>query len=235
MTLLPWKSSRTEEQAQENFASLTHNLCKTSLQPALRVRECWPWPCILLRKGDCGIRALHPEVLCAMAAGRETAKSPALQEEQCRVARAQKEGLTDMLLVGLGGTWLKVAGGWQGDIDLRLSHFSQYIWDVWGPLLLKPCQYIFWLRHKARGGGSSRDLLLMFNVVKSFLQTCLLESLSLGLQFNFHWRRRPNYPFSKLGGQDGDKIASALARVNHINYSVASRAQLFYILSGLLN
>lgn len=46
-----------------------------------------------------------------MAAGRETAKSPALQEEQCRVARAQKEGLTDMLLVGLGGTWLKVAGG----------------------------------------------------------------------------------------------------------------------------
>lgn len=72
--LLPWKSSRTEEQAKEKFSSLTHSLCKTSLQSALRVRKCWPWLCIPSGEGGSVITALHPAVLWAMAAGRETAE-----------------------------------------------------------------------------------------------------------------------------------------------------------------
>lgn len=134
--------------------------------------ECWPCHTSSQERVT-AITAVHPAALCASAAGTETAWSPGLEEEQCRVSRAQK-GLT---LVGLGGTkngqtnsLSRYCMRWQRADretlawDCPISH--SYFCDVWGPLLLKPCQSIIWLRHKTRGGGSSRLLLLMFNVIK---------------------------------------------------------------------
>lgn len=128
---LPWEL--------ESAALAVHPLRKGRLWPQHSIlRSCVPW--LLEEK-------LHRALACKKSSV-EFYTVPEHTKKDWQICHLWGWEEQKMVQLIVWPVLYEVAEGWQWDIDLRLSHSHWSICVVWGPLLLKPCQHIVWLRHK---------------------------------------------------------------------------------------